>query len=665
MDGLIAYALAKKYTDKTAQLIINAGFKVQVEPDRSILNTIGQEKILYLLPKISSNQNDGYDEYVYANNHWECVGHTDVDLSAYYTKAEIDNKRYLTEHQDISGKENTSNKVTSISDQSTDDQYPTAKCVYDAIESAIASQATDLSSATVTLSVSSFTYDGTSKVPSVTSVVLDGQTLTSGTDYAVVSSPATNAGSYTLTVNGIGDYKGTIIVNWTINKAQATISGASTINITGLNESKSETYTTTGDGNMSFSISDSSIASISNSSGQVTVTSVAEGNTTLTITVADGTNYLGTTKSVTITIQEILNTVFGVMWDYSLSSPVLTRLTTLTDPLEVVTDCPTTEPTACIGSIGGSSEFDNYLPWSGMIRKNYANGELVDFTGYDNGETYVFIPEFWSKIVDDSEHSKMYIYISSRALTGFTKHPGSGRYVGRYQCNTNMKSETGGTLRTSATLNDVRNAIVQASNHYVFDVHTYMALVLLYTVEFASLDSQTMIGAGISSGSSVSTGQTDVLTHHTGRVSGETESLCAIHYRWVENIYGNVNDFIDGVIVENSVVKLCSSPSDYAQSNAYVSTEINVPAWTSQAFITALTAYGNCYLFPKTLGGSDTTYLCDSYYSESGTNCVFVGSAYGGGTKAGIFYWNSGSASNAQSANNGSRPIIIPGGDAQ
>lgn len=525
---------------------------------------------------------------------------------------------------------------------------------------------TDLSAAVVTLSASSFTYDGTSKVPSVTSVTLNGQTLAAGTDYAVVSSPAANAGAYTLTVNGIGDYSGTVTANWTINKAQATISGADSISVVGIGESVSQNYMTTGDGAMSFSISDSSVATISNSGGQVTVTGVAAGSATLTVTVADGTNYLGTTKTVSVAVTEAYaNTVFGVVWDYSLSSPTLTRLTAQTDPLEVVTNCPTTEPTACVGTTGGSSEFDNYLPWSGMVRKNYANGELVDFTGYDNGETYVFIPEFWSKIVDDSEHSKMYIYISSGALTGFTKHPGSGRYVGRYQCNTSMKSKTGGTLLTSADLNNVRNNVVQMSNHYVFDVHTYMALVLLYTVEFASLDSQTMIGAGISSGSSVSTGQTDVLTHHTGRVSGETESLCAIHYRWVENIYGNVNDFIDGVLVEDSVVKLSSNPSDYAQSSAYVSTGISVPAWTSQAFITALTAYGNCYLFPKTLDGSDTTYLCDSYYSKSGTNCVVVGSSYGGGTKAGIFYWNSGSASNIPSANIGSRPIIILGGDAQ
>ena len=40
---------------------------------------------------------------------------------------------YLTKHQDVSGKEDKSNKVTSLSASSTDTQYPSAKCVYDMI----------------------------------------------------------------------------------------------------------------------------------------------------------------------------------------------------------------------------------------------------------------------------------------------------------------------------------------------------------------------------------------------------------------------------------------------------------------------------------------------------------------------------------------------------
>lgn len=85
MDGLIAYALAKKYADQVGQSILDAGFKVQVEQDRSILNQTGEQMTLYLLPKESSLSSDTYDEYVYTNK-WEQVGSTDIDLSDYATQ---------------------------------------------------------------------------------------------------------------------------------------------------------------------------------------------------------------------------------------------------------------------------------------------------------------------------------------------------------------------------------------------------------------------------------------------------------------------------------------------------------------------------------------------------------------------------------------------------
>lgn len=54
-------------------------------------------------------------------------------LDGYATEQWVGQQGYLTEHQDISGKESTSNKVTSLSSSSTDTQYPSAKCVYDIV----------------------------------------------------------------------------------------------------------------------------------------------------------------------------------------------------------------------------------------------------------------------------------------------------------------------------------------------------------------------------------------------------------------------------------------------------------------------------------------------------------------------------------------------------
>ena len=76
-------AIALGYTKKQVEQAKREGFKVQVEQDRNILETTGEEKIFYFLPKNPQKPKDGYDEFVYANNNWEQVGVTDVDLSSY------------------------------------------------------------------------------------------------------------------------------------------------------------------------------------------------------------------------------------------------------------------------------------------------------------------------------------------------------------------------------------------------------------------------------------------------------------------------------------------------------------------------------------------------------------------------------------------------------
>ena len=57
-------AIAIAYTNKVGEKISKEGFKVQVETDRTILNTIGNEKTFYFLPKTESKPQDGYDEYI-------------------------------------------------------------------------------------------------------------------------------------------------------------------------------------------------------------------------------------------------------------------------------------------------------------------------------------------------------------------------------------------------------------------------------------------------------------------------------------------------------------------------------------------------------------------------------------------------------------------------
>ena len=372
-----------------------------------------------------------------------------------------------------------------------------------------------------------------------------------------------------------------------------------------------------------------------------------------------GINKYGGSLEVEWSIVQPSFTCFGVVWNYGTSSPALTRLTAENDPNEYVTNSPNTEPTACIGSTTGFSVFDGYMPWAGIERKNYTNEGLVDFTGYDNGETYVYLPKFYSKIVNDTEESKMYFYIASSPVQGFTLHKGSGRYVARYQCNSSFKSIPGTNPKVNTSLTGFRDGITAIDNyHFQYDIHTYNALQLLYIVEWANLNTQNMIGAGITSGSVQALGQTDTLTYHTGRVSG-TDNVSAVQYRWIENPWGNVNDWVDGILIQDGTVYICDDETLYSSSitNNYISTVI-VTA-TSNNFQKTLSSYDNQYTFPKTVGGSDSTYLCDYMWYASGLRGLYVGGSYGSGSYAGLFSWYGYYAPGYTLADVGGRAVLV------
>ena len=93
-----------------------------------------------------------------------------------------------------------------------------------------------ISKASVTLSTSTYAYDGKAKKPGVT-VKLNGKALKNGTDYIVSYSNNTKVGTATVKITGKGNYTGSISKTFKIknNFKKATISGISNKSYTGKN----------------------------------------------------------------------------------------------------------------------------------------------------------------------------------------------------------------------------------------------------------------------------------------------------------------------------------------------------------------------------------------------------------------------------------------------
>ena len=348
----------------------------------------------------------------------------------------------------------------------------------------------------------------------------------------------------------------------------------------------------------------------------------------------------GQSKSLTLRYAN----VFGVCWDTSNGSTALTRLKPITDPYGLVARSVTTEPVPAVGAGSGSSPFDAYAPWNGMKECNLnASGTVTAWKGDGSFTrsgiyTMVFIPEFY--VAAKRNGVKQYFYISDQPATGFTKHPGSGKYVGRYHTSSDNYSMTDQLPRVSlsrTTMSIYAKKI--GSKFHLYDFATYCAIIWLYIVEFADWDSQAKIGRGYVDGNSsaINSGGTDSMTYHTGRAAG-TDGKTAVQYRGIENLWGNVFQWVDGFNINDTTAYYCTDPSEYGESSLTSYTIIGT--LPGEGYIKDLTVTDNGLLIPQTSGGSETTYIPDYSYSASGSRVLCVGGHWNHASRAGLLFFD-------------------------
>lgn len=124
------------------------------------------------------------------------------------------------------------------------------------------------------------------------------------------------------------------------------------------------------------------------------------------------------------------------------------------------------------------------------------------------------------------------------------------------------------------------------------------------------------------------------------------DSQHAVIYRGIENIFGNVFNWIDGLNIQNYQAYICRNPKEY------ISDKFEVP------YIKL--GYVNCnekdmYIkklgfdeknpdiaLPIEIGGGagSSSGMCDFYYSSEGNRVALVGGGFGYGSFAGLWYWS-------------------------
>ncbi len=153
------------------------------------------------------------------------------------------------------------------------------------------------------LSSDSYTYTGSACEPTVSGLYSSSQSGETAvpvlnTDYTVSYSSNTDAGTATVTIKGIGNYRGTKTLKFTINKASQTLSlsASSTSIYYGATTTVNVNGAKTG---LAYSSSSTSVGTVSSSG---VVTAKGAGSTTITVTAASSNNYNSASATIKISV---------------------------------------------------------------------------------------------------------------------------------------------------------------------------------------------------------------------------------------------------------------------------------------------------------------------------------------------------------------------------
>lgn len=345
--------------------------------------------------------------------------------------------------------------------------------------------------------------------------------------------------------------------------------------------------------------------------------------------------------------------IYGISRDKTASSPAWAR----TDNAIGMT------ATASVGASAGHSDFDNAMPWKGMERETLSTGDVM-----------VKIPKFYYRRY--REGNVEHIQIADKPAAGFSVHPlfnHAGKesdyaYVGAYKTSSNNKSVANASPQVSQTRATFRsNAKAKGAGWSLIDIAALSAIQMLMLVEFADNNVQSKICRGYCDGNSGSlrTGTCDSVPNLTGRPSG-TDGKTGVVYRGIEDFWGNVYEWVDGVNWNGGTYYVCNDPSKYADDTASNYEQLSFKGSTSwgSSYITeeGLDTGDNPHvMLPAAAGsGSESTFMCDACWSSTGWRVFQHGGHWSYGSLCGLFTASLDYTSSTSSSRIGSRLLYIP-----
>lgn len=319
-----------------------------------------------------------------------------------------------------------------------------------------------------------------------------------------------------------------------------------------------------------------------------------------------------------------------------------------------------------VGTSEITSDFDRCYPWSDMQ-------EVTD----EYGNVFIKIPKFYAKITKNGDGTFKH-QISGVRYEGFTTLfvDGLGNeldyiLVGKYEGSgsaSRVYSKSGATVLVNVNIVNYRTGCrANGAGYQQYDFLIDAIIKELWLVEMATTNSQAiMYGYAKGNSAAITTGRTDGVKTPSGSEVSNTDGKHACKYRGIENLWGNVFKWCDGINFQETddteKVFICLDPTKY-ESDKYSSPYMYVAdtVYDNGDYISKIEYFDKFPLLGYSVAedGSDNTYYCDYGYN-CGNSVLCVGGYWVSATGAGLWDWDGSYSSSSALSGVGGRLCYKP-----
>ena len=379
-------------------------------------------------------------------------------------------------------------------------------------------------------------------------------------------------------------------------------------------------------------------------------------------------------------LQSKYNLAYGVEWDTTVASPVLTRIgnSLLHKQLPI--------QSGLRGCVCKGSQIVYFLDANDWSKKADGTASVLDGT---DGTVRVYVPEFWGK--SEIDGNKRRVWISTTDLGGWTHIP--AMVIDAYKCtvnttvadtpkavsviNTSAAFRGGGNRtdydtylttdvfradlgkpRTNITRAQMRTYARNAGSELLCYEYYKWIMYWLFVIEYATFNSQATynaaltsdgyhqggLGAGISNmsnwdkynascpitpcgyGNSLGnfTGIKEIPTlAYTGTDSANytRPSMYIARYRGFENPFGDIWTNLEGIVLKRSAANASSivyTTTDSANFDDLLTNKLQAGTEiASDGWTTKFDLGSNAEIIPSAVGGNESTYKCDQHWCNA------------------------------------------------